>query len=138
LSNVFGLVIYQKGLKIILIGFTALSILNLIFLQGPFEFNTYSTYTGGFLLILYALFYLHKLIQETPVEKIEALPMLWISFGILTYFGGTSILFLSNNFLIANRPRDHQTIWILHNFFNILKNVLFAIALWKDLKVKIY
>jgi hypothetical protein len=138
LSKVYILVLYPKGINMVLISFIVISILNMVFIQGPFLFNTYTTYIGGLILITYALLYLHKLMREIPVEKIENLPMLWITFAVLTYFGGTSILFLFNNYMIANQPENHQIIWLLHNVLNILKNILFAIALWKDLKLKIY
>lgn len=65
-----------------------------------------------------------------PSERVYKLPLFWIAFGVLVYYGGTLFLFLFNNYLIERLPQSHQTIWILHNLLNVTKNVFLVAALW--------
>lgn len=107
------------------------AVINYFFLQTPGYFNSNTSYAGALIMLLLALFYLFRLFRELPVERVQDLPMLWISFAVLIYFGGTLFLFLFNNYLIANEPGTHRVIWILHNMLNVAKNVFLSIALWK-------
>ncbi len=62
------------------------------------------------------------------------LPMFWLNTGVLTYFAGNLFLFAIRNYVII-AFNDNQTMyWSFHNFLNIGKNLLFAIALWQDLR----
>lgn len=108
----------------------AFALINFLFIQTPRTFNTYTSYTGGILMIISALSYLYWLINEIPAERVYKLPLFWIAFGVLVYYGGTLFLFLFNNYLIERLPQSHQTIWILHNLLNVTKNVFLVAALW--------
>jgi hypothetical protein len=111
--------------------FFVYAIVNYFFLQTPGYFNSNTSYAGALIMLLLALFYLFRLFRELPVERVQDLPMLWISFAVLIYFGGTLFLFLFNNYLITNEPGTHRIIWVLHNMLNVAKNVFLSIALWK-------
>lgn len=122
---------YNNYFKIFFFGFIGFCLINYFFIQSPFKFNSTSSYLGALFMLLLALFYLYRLFRELPVERVQDLPMLWIAFAVLIYFGGTLFLFLFNNYLIANEPGTHSAIWILHNMLNVAKNVFLSIALWK-------
>jgi hypothetical protein len=121
-----------RYLKFIAIVFTLFFFINAVFVQGLFVFNTHSNSLSGLVLVSISLYYLFNLLKNLPDDDIYQLPMLWISFGVLFYCGGTLILFLTNNFLVDKFPGSHRLVWILHNFCNIVKNVLFTIALWHN------
>lgn len=116
--------------------FIAFAILNYAFWEQPNTFNTSTAYVGGIFLILIALLYLQKLLKKNVTESVMNLPLLWISYGILTYYAGTLFLFLFNNYLVKHSPENHYYIWMLHNLLNITKNVFFSVALWKSYKAK--
>lgn len=109
--------------------------INFTWIQGARIFNSYTSYGGGLILVAYSLLYLYRLLRDTPVENIYNLPIMWVSFGVLFYFSGTIFIFLFNNLLISYKPLDHKIGWVLHNVFNLLKNILFAIGLWKCYKI---
>jgi hypothetical protein len=126
-----------RTLSILSAIFIAFAVINFTFIQQPYQFNTYSSYLGSFLLLLFAIMYLYRLMNNLQVDTIQSLPMYWISFGVLAYFGGTLFLFLFNNVLMEYQPANHQLVWILHNVLNITKNIFFAIALWKSCRERI-
>lgn len=115
---------------IILFLFIVFCIIDFLFFQGPWVFNSVSSVVTSFVLISFCLFYFYKLLNDLPIVHIHELPMLWISFAVLIYYGGNFFLFLVNNHLTHDGP--HKLMWILHNLLNISKNILFAFALWQS------
>lgn len=124
-------------LNLLFSGFLLYSILNYLFLETPVKFNEYTSYTGALFMMVLALAVLLRLLRDLPAERVKDLPMLWIAFAVLVYFGGTLFPFLFNNYLIANLPSKHKVIWIVHNMLNVMKNVFLAIALWKHYRQSI-
>jgi hypothetical protein len=124
---------------IILLIFILFCIINISFFQGPWVFNSVSNALASLILICFCIFYLYRLLNELPVVHIQSLPMLWISFAVLAYYGGNFFLFLVNNYLTYDESGTHKLMWILHNLLNITKNILFAIGLWQSYRnVKSY
>lgn len=119
-------------IKSFFIGFMIFYLVNLLFLQNIFEFNTNSNVAASLILIFLTLLFFYNLLNELPIVHIHKLPMLWISFATLVYYAGTLFLFLANNYLTRMAAPSHKLMWILHNLLNITKNLLFAIALWQS------
>jgi hypothetical protein len=122
----------QKTLRLVRLffyGCLLFGVVNFLFIQPPTAFNSYTSYVYGILLIVYALAFLYQLMNEMPVEHVQSLPMFWIAFGVLVYYGGNLFLFLFNNYLMVHLPKSHQAIWNVHNVLNISKNVFLFVAL---------
>jgi drug/metabolite transporter (DMT)-like permease len=111
-------------------------VINYFFLQTPDNFNTYSAYLFAIFMLVSVMESLTMLMKNMPVEKIQTLPIFWLSFGVLVYYAGTLFLFLFNNYLIVHLPRIHQNIWVIHNLLNISKNFFLFMALWVNYKSK--
>jgi hypothetical protein len=112
--------------------FLLFALVNLIFWQGFWVLNSGTNVTACLILIIVCLLYFYKLLKELPTLNIQNLPMFWVSFGVLTYYAGNFFLFLVNNYLDHNNDGPHRHVWILHNLLNVVKNTLFAIALWQS------
>jgi hypothetical protein len=113
------------------------ALVNFFFVQTPTVFNSSSAYLCGVLTIITAIYILYGLLRDRPVERVHILPLFWIAFGALIYHAGTQLVFLFNNYLIAHQPENHQSIWVLHNMLNIIKNVFLFIAVWMSYKARI-
>lgn len=111
-------------------------IANYLFVQSPKTFNSYSAYSYAIVIIIVCLRFLYFLMKDMAVEKIQALPLFWLSFGALIYYAGTLFLFLFNNYLALHMPARLPNIWILHNFLNIAKNFFLFMTLWVNYKSK--
>ncbi len=105
-----------------------------IFLNSKVELNSYSLTYTSLLFIVVCVRYFYLLMRDLPTDQIQRLPMFWISTGILTYFAGTLFLFAMRNYLITALHDNLNMYWTFHNFLNIVKNLLFAVALWQDLR----
>jgi hypothetical protein len=140
-SAMFTLLSHERKsvvLNIVFFACLAFALFDYAFLQTPRTFNSFTSYVAGMVIIVSALTYLYHLLIAMPVEKVQTLPLFWITFGALIYYGGTLFLFLFNNYLIAHLPERHQTIWILHNVLNITKNAFLFTAIWRGYKDKTY
>lgn len=134
----FALRIYQNEiqLKKLLTFLSALFIIYFVYTlflgDGVSRFNANGNSISGLILIGISLIYLYKELNGLSHLKIYAIPMFWVAFGFLFYYAGNLLLFLLDNILSSQFSESHRMIWILHNFCNIIKNVLFAIALWHN------
>lgn len=122
----------QRVVDVILILFVFFYLVNVTFFQGPKVFNSVSNVVACLILIAFCLFYFYRLLNDLPIVHIQQLPMLWIAFAVLTYYGGNFFLFLVKNYLTYGEAGSHKVMWILHNLLNIIKNILFAVALWQS------
>jgi hypothetical protein len=104
------------------------------FIQTPFLFNSYSFTLTALILTIFALLYFKYLLERLPVNFIHRTPMVWINIGVLVYFSGNLFLFILNNFFTVGEDGNQRYMWILHNFLNILKNLLFLIAVVQQLR----
>jgi hypothetical protein len=122
----------KRTIDIIFAFFILFFVVNISFFQGPLTFNSVSNVVASLVLIGFCLFYFYRLLNDLPIIHIHQLPMLWISFAVLTYYGGNFFLFLVKNYLTYGDAGSHKLMWILHNLLNIIKNILFAVALWQS------
>ena len=118
--------------NIILVASILFCIVNLTLVQGPWVFNSFSNVVASLILIAFCIVYLYRLLNDLPIIHIQNLPMLWITFAVLTYYAGNFFLFLVKNYLTYGESSFHRVMWILHNLLNVTKNILFAIALWQN------
>lgn len=105
-----------------------------ILLGSKVELNSYSLTFTSLLFIVISVRCFYLLMRDLPTDKIQRLPMFWINTGVLIYFAGGLFLFAMRNYFISTFHDDQTMYWSFHNFLNIGKNLLFAVALWQDLR----
>ncbi len=121
-----------RFLMLIVVVFVIYFIISTIFFYELLDFNTQAHSIAGLILVGISIYYLYNLLKELQSDNIAKVPMFWISFAVLCYYGGTLVLFLLNNLMIYNYPNSYTIFWTFHNICNILKNILIAIALWQS------
>jgi len=121
-----------RFLMLIALVFVPYFVIGTMFFYGLFDFNTHANSIAGLILVGISIYYLYHLLKELQVDNIAKVPMFWITFAVLCYYGGTLALFLVNNLMADNYPDSHRMLWIFHNICNILKNILLAIGLWQN------
>lgn len=122
--------IYPRYLiPIVILVFGFYSIINSLFIQSIFTFNTYARAIENILLIILALSYFYKMLKELKVKYLERHSMFWINSGILIYFSGNLFIFIFSNYILLNKSLS-QFFWIIHAFLNIFINIFYTIGLW--------
>lgn len=122
----------KNPLKVAYASIVLFYLITLIFFNG----TAVSTLVGsnaidGLILIVVSIFFFYKLLNELKVFRIQRLPILWIAFGTLFYYSGNLFVFLTIGYI---ETEVFLWTWLLHNFLNLIKNMLFAVALWQSYK----
>lgn len=107
---------------------------NFFFIQGPFILNSYSHSVSSVIFIFLSLIYFRHLLIKLPVAYVERMPMIWINISVLIYYSGNLFLFILNNYFTNGDDGNQRVMWIIHNLLNIVKNLLFLIAIWQNLR----
>lgn len=90
-------------------------------------FNANARTAEAVVMIVLSVLLLHQFYKNEEDIFIDRSPLFWINIAILTYFAGAFFSFI----LSAEILLGTQMSWRLHNFSNILKNLLLAVALWR-------
>lgn len=130
----FVLLLYILGKQFIQTKFVKASQVALVTLYGIClllleKHETLNAFAGLVLIIISILFF-YKLLSELKVVKIHRQPIVWIAFGTLAYYSGNLFVFLAKSYLLNSG--NLGSMWMVHNTLNIMKNILFAIALWQN------
>ncbi len=122
----------QKLILWIVLGFILIWSLNLIFYQTINEYQSYSRILGSLILIVFAIIS-YKNNFNTPLENNNLNYLIhWINMGVLFYFFLNLYLFTISNYVLKHVFKDDaMVIWGFHSINNIVKNILFAIALFE-------
>ncbi len=112
------------------LGFIAFGIINTIFFQSLFTFNSNVTTTMGLIVIFLSLSYYYSLLKEVKYSALEINPMFWISSGFLIYFSSNLILFFINNTLFKGVSEASRIVWGLHAIVNMVLIIFYTIAIW--------
>lgn len=120
----------KRVLRSIAIGFVTFSVINSLFIQNIYTFNSYARGLEALLMIIFSLLSFYKIFQD-PSVRMEQQPVLWIIAGILIYFSGSFTLFVLSNYILPLGVTLNFQIWAVHAFLSILLYVFISIGLWK-------
>lgn len=116
-------------IPLIIVAFCTFSIINSLFIQSIFTFNTYARAIENLLLILLSLAYFYKMLKELKVKYLEKDPMFWINSGILVYFSGNLFIFIFSNYILPHKSLN-MLFWSIHATLNLFIYTFYAIGLW--------
>ncbi len=103
---------------------------DIIIVSNVIEMNSIFLAVESLLFILYGVLGYFTLFKDEEHLFLDGSPEFWFNTAIITYFSGA--LFSWSMFHYLHQPDGSGAgIWAFHNIANILKNILFAIGLWK-------
>jgi hypothetical protein len=114
--------------------FIGLAVINAMFLEDIYSFNTNLRTLESLVLILLSVYFLFNLTAKSEVLYITDYPNFVASAAILFYFSGSLFLFASSRIFLKNWLGFYPAIWSIHAFFNIGFNLLLAKTLWNRQK----
>ena len=124
---------YQRFFLISTVGVICFGVCNLLFLQKD-DYNTYTVVLSSFILIIYCIVYLYRLLVDLPEQQLHLVPMFWFNAAILIYRAGTLFLFLLTPYLVKVLNNDLLIYWSFHNILNVVQQIVIIIGLWQDLR----
>ena len=122
--------------QLLLWSISGLIILNSIFIQNIFEFNTYAKTLVQLILIGCAILYFFNQAGKEQEPNPEARGLRIINSAILIYYSSSLVIFMFGNFLLTVETNEFY-LWIVNASLNILFHLLIFIALWSLLSRKV-
>jgi hypothetical protein len=127
--------------KIIITTITVLLIsiiVNVLFLQGPHIFHTFTFLPGSVLMVSYILLYFYDLFLKDEEVRLIKNPMFWICTGLLFYYPGMFFVYGFFHVVSEEMAIEYGKLFILMaNIFNIILYSCFTIAFlcrrWKSI-----
>lgn len=110
--------------------YATLYVINSIIHENIFIFNSYARTFEALLMLCLCVVAFYNFYTKEEDIFIEKSPEFWIVIGILFYFSGAFFSFLFSTDILS-KPPERLYSWVLHNISNLLKNILFAIGLWR-------
>ena len=89
---------------------------------GVVYYSRFNAGTAVILIISYSLLLFHEWLMDDPMEMIYKKAAFWITLGCLVYLSG-------NFFFFITIGKQWEQNWTMHAVCNLLKNLLFVIAI---------
>lgn len=120
LGHKFGRIIRYVGF-----GAASISVLNSLFIQNVFAFNSYARGMLAILVICYSLLFLLR------AQRVPGLPgAVFLVTGCMIYYGGSVFLFLFSNFLESGAAGS-TLIWNVNAALTVILYILLSIGMKK-------
>ena len=136
-TSVLEAFINKKIILITCIVFLIFIVLNSLFVQTLFTFNSYALTLESIIVIILSLstfmLLLNDIVKEKTKQNIKSIN--WINSGLFIYFSSSLLIFYFGDFFTRNFPVQFNFyIWSLHSFFSVAMYTCFFIGLWKQSK----
>ena len=89
------------------------------------RFDSLSSSLEAILIIPYCILLLYEQIRDPNVIFVYYNKKFWVIIAFFLYFSATLFLYIYYSSL---SPEQRSTYWLINNFFEILKNILFCIS----------
>ena len=124
--------IKSKRLKrAIYISFLPLLASQIVYLNSALFFDTIPIGIETILLFVYIFFFFYEYFRNVYTEYVYNHYCFWVSIGIMLYLGGSFFFYILGNEI---RETEIEKYWYLTFIIEIVKNVLFAIAVNVDIR----
>jgi len=115
---------------LIAVVFYAFSIVDSVWLQGLYTFNSYTINLLNAVMVFFSIACFYKIAKEMKVLQLERYPVFWINTGVIFYYAGSLLLFTLSNQTISFSKAIRMHIWTVHALFVMLMYLLITVGLW--------
>lgn len=122
--------VFKRYFGWILSAALTLVVLNTVFLQGIFEFNSYAKTMVQVLIILYALDYAFRFSDWEDHDFVKNKSLRLINAAVLIYYCGSLFVFMSSQFELQ-MGEGIRILWKINSLLNLIFQTMVLIALWK-------
>lgn len=133
-NQIFDGLIRPRILWTLGILFVVYSVINSIFIQDIYTFNSYALSVQAILIIILSLttfaFLMNDIVRARRINIINSLT--WINAGLFIYYSSSLLVFYFGNMIndMAVTPLKRYT-WFIYALFSIIMYLCFFVGLWK-------
>lgn len=122
--------VFQRYFKWIVGTVLGLTVLNTLFLQGIFEFNSYAKTLVQVLIILYAMDFAFRFSERNDPDPALTQMLRLVNSAILIYYCGSLFVFMSSQY--ETEMKDGiRILWQVNKGLNLIFHLIVFVALWK-------
>ncbi len=107
--------IWRSTISVLGVLFILFGILNCLFIQPIFTYNSLPRSLESLLLIIYGLQWFYSSLGSTN-RSTQVRSLVWINSGIICYFSGSLFLFIFNEYVVQH-PTSYRIAWLTHAVF---------------------
>jgi hypothetical protein len=123
---------FKKWVRPTILLFTLSGILNFIFIQSIYSFNSYPRSLEAIILIVFSVFYFYLQTAGEAMGGWYNRPETWIIIGILLYFSSALVQFSFSNIVSTSSSGEiKRLIWNIHASLVLIMYLLFAVGFIK-------
>ena len=122
----------RQWARLTLLLFPVVCIVNFIFFQSIYSFNSYTRPLESIILLIFSILYLSQATDNERASGRGIAPETWIVIGILLYFASTLFQFIFAN--IVSHHASYGTkllIWDIHASLVLIMYLLFAVGFFR-------
>ena len=125
--NILNIARNNKWFNILIGAFIGINLVNILFFQSIYQYNSYTRTIEAFICILFSLNYFAKL--AATETKVTVLPGFYFNTGIFLYFSGAFMLFIFSNFLISKlSTANFLILWSIQAGLFVIMYIFFTIG----------
>lgn len=117
-------------IKFLMLIFPVLCVINFLFFQSIFRFNTYTRPLEVLLIMAYCLTYFAQANEANDIKAWSSNSIIWINIGILLYFSGALFVYSFSNLTTAYTSPKYKLvnlfIWDIHAALLLCMYLLFS------------
>jgi hypothetical protein len=134
LSGFYYDIFFKNRYKVALLMGSAVYVISFIlitfYVQQFFYYQNLLWMIAGIIMILYSITCFVNSLSSIPTVHLFNTSTIWINTAILFYFSLSIFLFSMGDYLFNRQdPQVTLLLWSTHNVNNLIKNILFAIAM---------
>lgn len=122
----------------IIILYIVLALTNIFFIQGKYNFHTYTYILGCMICITLSIMHFYFLFKYSKINNLTKESVFWISTGLLLYYSCTLPIYGIINFLTNLSVPFYKGFAFIIDFMNIVLYLLFTIGFLCRLSIKKY
>jgi hypothetical protein len=102
-------------------------LINICFIQGPFNSNSYTWALSNIIIVSSGLYYFYFLIKNIPLQvTLTRIPMFWINLAVLITHVGTFFVYIFEDYLVNSLNSN----FIIPFFFHVSFAIIFQPIAW--------
>jgi hypothetical protein len=122
--------VFQKIYGYFIVGCGLLIVLNSVFFQSIYEFNSYAKTFVQITIIGYAVLYFYNLIGNESEASVESKSLRLVNSAVIIYYSGSLFIFMYGKYAFEN-IRPYLVLWAFNSVLNIIFHLLILLGLWK-------
>jgi hypothetical protein len=132
-KSVLKNMINEKIISIALIAFLVFTVINSLFVQTIYTFNSNALTVEAIIIVVLSLstyiFMMNDIVKKNLVTLVKSVS--WINSGLFIYYASSLLIFHYGNLITLFAPTYLvKYVWVLHSFFSTIMYCCFFAGLW--------